>query len=146
MKPLIIALIGLALPASIAFSETAEAKRFRFSSGSSKPAASPAKPAATPAAAPAAQPSATRGSSTLIIVPSIGVGSAQAATRPEATENRKQLDATRQQEDAAAKKDAKRKADESQRASLPAGHEVPRIGAMSASEAKPKLPGFSTLN
>ncbi len=141
MKNLLIAALCIAVPASVAFSNPAEAKRFRSSSSASKPAAKPEPKPATPSAA---QPAAARGGSTLIIVP--GIGSAHASTRPEEVERRKQLDAARQQEEAEAKKEAKRKADEAYRASLPPGHEIPRLGSMQAAENKPKLPGFGVLN
>jgi hypothetical protein len=136
MKPLILVMLSLAVPASLAFSAPAEAKRFRFSGGT--------KPAAKPATPPVAQPAA-RGGSTLIILP--GIGAAHAATRPEETEGKKQPDARHQQELAEAeRKEAAKKAEEARRASLPPGREIPRLGTLSSAEAQPALPGFATLN
>jgi hypothetical protein len=135
MKPFTLALLSLAVPASIAFSAPAEAKRFRFP-GVSKPAAKPATP--TPG-----QPAA-RGGSTLIFLP--GIGAAQAATQPDESD-RQRLDAARREEQAEAeRKEAARQDAEGRRASVPAGHEIPRLGSLPAREARPALPGFATLN
>jgi predicted lipid-binding transport protein (Tim44 family) len=143
----IMIMLGLAVSACIAFSGPAEAKRFLSSGSSSKPAASAPKPGAQPAAnaqTPAAQPAAARGGSTLIILP--GIGAAHAATPPDDAERRKQRDAAQQQEAEIAKIEATKKADEAARASLSPAYEIPRLGAIAASEGRPKLPGFSTLN
>jgi orotidine-5'-phosphate decarboxylase len=136
MKAAIIATLILAVPTSIALSAPAEAKRFRFPGGSSKPPVHAAKAAE--------KPGATRGGATILIVP--GIGSAQAATRPEEAERRHQPDVASRQAEEAARKEEARKAEAAYRASLPPRHEIPRLGMLSAHESKPALPGFTTLN
>jgi hypothetical protein len=142
MKAVIIATLILALPASITLSAPAEAKRFRFSGSASKPGGQTAKPAQTPEA----RPMAGRGGATILVVPGIGVGAAQAATKLEETEARKQLDAANRQAEEEARKETARKAEGAYRASLPPGHEIPRLGMLSAHEGRQALPGFATLN
>jgi orotidine-5'-phosphate decarboxylase len=135
MRQAIIATLCLAIPASLAFSAPAEAKRFRFSLGSSKPAVKPSA---------AVAPATARGGSTLIIMP--GIGSAQAATQPENAERRR-LEAARQEEQAEAeRKDAARRLAEAQRAASAQRQEIPRLGSLSLAETKPNVPGFATLN